>query len=138
MRMEVEGLTKNEAGRYEFSGGVVEGQVGDSYKCKAGICKADDSSKIGGSKIGGNKEAGSKEGEKWSKILVKKGHTVWGMYNNKPTSAELEEFIKQNPYIAARGVVRDGDGNIIKLTIRAGETTLIHNFAIYLSKYHAT
>jgi hypothetical protein len=63
---------------------------------------------------------------------------VWGIYSNEPTSTELEEFIKQNPYIAARGVVRDGDGNIIKLTIRAGETTLIHNFAIYLSKYHAT
>ncbi len=138
IRRKLEELTNKEAGRYEFSGGVVEGEVGDSYKCKAGICKADESSKIGGSKTGGNKEAGSKEGEKWSKMPVKKGDTVWGIYSNEPTSTELEEFIKQNPYIAARGVVRDGDGNIIKLTIRAGETTLIHNFAIYLSKYHAT
>ena len=157
MRMEVEGLTKGEQGQYEYVGegrkvepgmvrdalnqdnvgGVVEGGLGDSYKCKAGICKADDSSKIGGSKTGGN-TAGNKEGEKWSKMPVKKGDTVWGMYNNEPTNAQLEEFIKQNPYIAARGVGRDQNGNIINLTIRVGETTLVHNFAIYLSKYHAT
>ena len=116
MRMEVEGLTKKEAGRYEFSGGVVEGGLGDSYKCKAGICIADDASKIGGSKIGG-----SKEGEKWNKMPVKKGDTVWGMYGDKPTQQQLEEFAKKNPYIAARGVVRDADGNIKHLEIRAGE-----------------
>ncbi|WHA05384.1 hypothetical protein N3Z17_02420 [Candidatus Bandiella numerosa] len=134
MRMEVEGLTKGEQGQYEYVGegrkvepgmvrdalnqdnvgGVVEGGLGDSYKCTGGICIADDH----GDDYG--KTAGNKEG-KWSKILVKKGHTVWGMYNNKPTSAELEEFIKQNPYIAARGVVRDADGNIKHLEIRAGE-----------------
>ena len=136
MRMEVEGLTKGEQGQYEYVGegrkvepgmvrdalnqdnvgGVVEGQVGDSYKCKAGICIADDASKIGGSKIGGNKE-----GEKWSKMPVKKGDTVWGMYGDKPTQQQLEEFAKKNPYIAARGVVRDADGNIKHLEIRAGE-----------------
>ena len=110
MRREVEGLTQKEAGRYEFSGGVVEGQVGDSYKCTGGICIADDHGKT----------AGNKE-EKWSKILVKKGDTVWGMYSNEPTNAQLEEFIKRNPYIAVRGVVRDANGNIKHLEIRAGE-----------------
>ncbi len=92
--------------------------VGDSYKCKAGICKADYHGDEYG-KTAGN-TWGNKEG-KWSKILVKKGDTVWGIYSNEPTSTELEEFIKQNPYIAARGVVRDGDGNIKHLEIRAGE-----------------
>ena len=153
MRREVEEITKGEQGQYEYVGegrkvepgmvwdalnqdnvgGVVEGQVGDSYKCKAGICIADEASKIGGSRIGGNKE-----GEKWSKMPVKKGDTVWRIYGDKPTQQQLEEFAKKNPYIAARGVVRDADGNIKHLEIRAGETTLVHNFAIYLSKYHAT
>ena len=62
---------------------MVEGGLGDSDKCTGGLCRADDSSKIGGSKTGGNKEAGSKEGEKWSKILVKKGDTVWRIYGDK-------------------------------------------------------
>jgi hypothetical protein len=106
-----------------------EGGIGDSYKCTGGI--ADDHGYDYGKTAGNTRE-------KWSKILVKKGHTVWGIYSNEPTSAELEEFIKQNPYIAARRVGREQNGNIINLTIRVGEITLVHNFAIYLSKYHAT
>ena len=53
-----------------------------------------------------------------AKIIMNK---IWGIYGNKPTQKQLEEFIKNNPYIAARGVVRDGDGNIKHLEIRAGE-----------------
>ena len=63
----------------------------------------------------------TKAEEKWNKVLVKKGHTVWGIYSNNPTQKQLEEFIENNQYIAARGVVRDGNGNIIHLEIRAGE-----------------
>ena len=54
-------------------------------------------------------------------IKVAKDHTVWGIYGNKPTQKQLEEFIKNNPYIAVRGVVRDGNGNIKHFEIRAGE-----------------
>ena len=139
MRMEVEEITKGEQGQYEYVGegrkvepgmvwdalnqdnvgGVVEGGLGDSYKCTGGICIADDHGDDYGKTVGNT--WGNKEGEKWSKMPVKKGDTVWGMYNNEPTNAQLEEFIKQNPYIAARGVVRDVDGNIKHLEIRAGE-----------------
>ena len=52
---------------------------------------------------------------------VKKGDTVSGMYGGKEKQGELEAFIENNPYIAARGVVRDADGNIKHLEIRAGE-----------------
>ena len=122
MRKEVEALVKKEQGQYEYvgegrkvepgmvwdalnqdnMGGAVIGGRGDSYECRGGMCVAD-----GGSKIGGDKE-----GEKWSKVAVKKGDTVSGIYGGKEKQEELEAFINNNPYIEARGVERDGDGNI--------------------------
>jgi hypothetical protein len=135
MKSQVEGITKGEQGKYEYVGegrkvepgmvwdalnqdavgealgGVIIGGRGDSYVCSGGMCVTET-----GSKIGGNKE-----GEKWNKVPVEKGKTVWGIYGDKPTQEQLEEFAKKNPYIAARGVVRDADGNIKHLEIRAGE-----------------
>ena len=141
MKGQLDGITKGEQGKYEYVGegrkvehgmvwdalnqdnvgGALIGGRGDSYVCSGGMCKAE-----AGSKIGGNKE-----GEKWSKVAVKKGETVSGMYGGKEKQGELEAFIETNPYITARGVERDGDGNIKHLEIRAGEEIWIpENIAV--------
>ncbi len=73
----------------------------------------------GGSPGGGSSGSGDDEG--FERIMVEKGHTVWRIYGNKPTQRQLEEFVENNPYIAARGVGRDAKGNITHLNIQVGE-----------------
>ncbi len=102
MRKYAEALAKKEQGQYEYVGEPANILPNDIRNGK----KSDK--------------------ENFKEIVVKnKGDSVWSILGNKPTQKQLEEFIKQNPYIAARGVGRDQNGNIINLTIRVGETILV-------------
>jgi hypothetical protein len=102
MRKHAEALAKKEQGQYEYVGEPANILPNDIRNGK----KSDK--------------------ENFKEIVVKnKGDSVWSILGNKPTQKQLEEFIKQNPYIAARGVGRDQNGNIINLTIRVGETILV-------------
>jgi len=102
MRRQVEALAKKEQGQYEYVG---------------------EPANILPDNIRNGKKS---DKENFKEIVVKnKGDSVWSIFGNKPTQKQLEEFIEKNPYIAARGVVRDEKGNIINLTIRVGETILV-------------
>ena len=121
MKEQAEGVTKGEQGKYEYVAGVPKNILPEHLRDIREVNTGDKPNAV--FKDSTNVETNSNTDNKkvFKSIKVAKDHTVWGIYGNKPTQKQLEEFIKNNPYIAARGVVRDGDGNIKHLEIRAGE-----------------
>jgi len=63
--------------------------------------------------------------KEWEVVDVNNKESVNKIYGGQASQQQLEQFIEMNPYIAARGVIRDEQGNIIHLEIRAGEKILV-------------